>query len=285
MSPALAGAARRGRGWLGQRPLLVACRRYCPASLTVPRCGSPRLSGHNAERGWPGLAAPTIGLRAGAQPLNRSSSMLSARLVELLCDIEPIVAQQSAFHTSAVYGTSLARSRHCSAAEGSRSASSAIPFSTKIEAEDYRTKPSGEARRALSPGRTGEHVGRRTGGWASVKRDCGCASRAPGARCYAAEAAALRSKFDQGVARAGRAVKNPRFKNGRLRTVELTVLQRLGIVASIIWAVSAGIYTHNADIERAESFAKFAYKVCADTKSLARDAAIFQAANKSARRI
>src|ERR1700719_92288 len=71
--------------------------------------------------------------------------------------------------------------------------------------------------------------------------------------------------------RTSRACGKDPSKNRRLRTMRLTVLQRLGIVASIIWAVSAGIYTHNADIERAESFAKFAYKVCADTKSLARD--------------
>ena len=51
----------------------------------------------------------------------------------------------------------------------------------------------------------------------------------------------------------------------------LSGLQRLGIVLSIIWAVAAGFYTHNADVERAENFAKFAYKVCSNTKTLSRD--------------
>lgn len=40
---------------------------------------------------------------------------------------------------------------------------------------------------------------------------------------------------------------------------------------SIIWAISAAVYTHNADVERAERFAKFAYKVCADGKELNHD--------------
>jgi hypothetical protein len=45
----------------------------------------------------------------------------------------------------------------------------------------------------------------------------------------------------------------------------------LGIVLSIIWAVGAGIYTRNADVECADDFAKFAYKVCSDSKSLDHD--------------
>jgi hypothetical protein len=47
--------------------------------------------------------------------------------------------------------------------------------------------------------------------------------------------------------------------------------QRIGIIASIIWALGAGIYTHNADVERAQGFAKYAYKVCSDGKSLKHD--------------
>ncbi len=37
------------------------------------------------------------------------------------------------------------------------------------------------------------------------------------------------------------------------------------VVLSIIWALSAGVYTHNADVNSAKSFAKFAYKTCALT--------------------
>jgi hypothetical protein len=46
--------------------------------------------------------------------------------------------------------------------------------------------------------------------------------------------------------------------------MQLTRLQRLGIILSIIWALGAGIHTRNADVERADNFAKFAYKVCSD---------------------
>ncbi len=47
--------------------------------------------------------------------------------------------------------------------------------------------------------------------------------------------------------------------------------QSLGIVFSIIWALGAAIHQRNTDVERAESFTKFAYRVCADTKALAHD--------------
>ena len=57
----------------------------------------------------------------------------------------------------------------------------------------------------------------------------------------------------------------------RKRIMRLTGWQRLGIVLSVVWALSAGIYTRNADVERADNFAKFAYKVCSDSKSLAHD--------------
>lgn len=51
--------------------------------------------------------------------------------------------------------------------------------------------------------------------------------------------------------------------------MRLTGLQRLGIVLSIVWALGAGTHTRNADVERADDFAKFAYKVCSDSKLLA----------------
>jgi hypothetical protein len=53
--------------------------------------------------------------------------------------------------------------------------------------------------------------------------------------------------------------------------MRLTGWQRLGVVLSVVWALGAGIHTRNADVERADNFAKFAYKVCSDSKSLAHD--------------
>jgi hypothetical protein len=53
--------------------------------------------------------------------------------------------------------------------------------------------------------------------------------------------------------------------------MRLTGLQRLGIVLSVVWGLGAGIHTRNTDVERADNFAKFAYKVCSDSKSLAHD--------------
>src|SRR5947209_2213524 len=47
--------------------------------------------------------------------------------------------------------------------------------------------------------------------------------------------------------------------------------QRLGIVLSIIWVLGAAIYQRNADVERAEDHAQFAYKVCLEGKSLSHD--------------
>jgi hypothetical protein len=37
----------------------------------------------------------------------------------------------------------------------------------------------------------------------------------------------------------------------------------------MLWALGAGIHTRYADVERADNFAKFAYKVCSDSKLLA----------------
>jgi len=51
----------------------------------------------------------------------------------------------------------------------------------------------------------------------------------------------------------------------------LTVWQKVGIVLSVVWAVGAAIYQHNEDVDRAESFAAFAYKACADSKDLHHD--------------
>jgi len=53
--------------------------------------------------------------------------------------------------------------------------------------------------------------------------------------------------------------------------MRLNGLQRLGVVLSVAWALGAGIHTRDADVERAENFAKFAYKICLDSKSLAHD--------------
>ncbi|MFL6446195.1 MAG: hypothetical protein ACJ746_00605 [Bryobacteraceae bacterium] len=43
------------------------------------------------------------------------------------------------------------------------------------------------------------------------------------------------------------------------------------LALSVIWAVSAGIYTRHSDVERAEGFAKWAYKTCTQTKALQHD--------------
>jgi len=43
------------------------------------------------------------------------------------------------------------------------------------------------------------------------------------------------------------------------------------VALSIIWAVSAGIHTYNSDVERAKNSAKWAYKICADSKELRHD--------------
>lgn len=45
--------------------------------------------------------------------------------------------------------------------------------------------------------------------------------------------------------------------------------QRIGVVLSVVWMVSAAIYQRNADIDRAESFSKDSFQVCLDSKSLA----------------
>ncbi|HXW26275.1 MAG TPA: hypothetical protein VEK73_16140 [Xanthobacteraceae bacterium] len=54
-------------------------------------------------------------------------------------------------------------------------------------------------------------------------------------------------------------------------SIKLNGWQRIGIIASIIWAFGAGIYTHKADVERANFFANFAYKVCAYSKEVAHE--------------
>ena len=47
--------------------------------------------------------------------------------------------------------------------------------------------------------------------------------------------------------------------------MRLSGMQRLGIAISILWALGATIYQRNADIEAADGFAEFAYKVCVKT--------------------
>lgn len=42
---------------------------------------------------------------------------------------------------------------------------------------------------------------------------------------------------------------------------------RLGIALSIMWAIGAAIYQHNADVERADNFVKWSDRVCHDTKA------------------
>ena len=54
--------------------------------------------------------------------------------------------------------------------------------------------------------------------------------------------------------------------------MKLNAWQKAGIALSILWAVAAGIHTQSEDVERAENFVKFSYKVCKDTKMVAKDA-------------
>jgi hypothetical protein len=53
--------------------------------------------------------------------------------------------------------------------------------------------------------------------------------------------------------------------------MRLNAWQRVGIVVSIVWAVAAAICQRNADVERAQDFVKYAFKVCTDAQSLSRD--------------
>ena len=47
---------------------------------------------------------------------------------------------------------------------------------------------------------------------------------------------------------------------------------RLGVVLSVVWALGAAIHQRNADIDRAEDFAKFSYRICTDGKAVAHNA-------------
>jgi len=53
--------------------------------------------------------------------------------------------------------------------------------------------------------------------------------------------------------------------------MKLNAWQRAGIILSIVWALGAGFHTHSADVASADNFAKWAYKVCTDSKSLNHD--------------
>ena len=41
-------------------------------------------------------------------------------------------------------------------------------------------------------------------------------------------------------------------------------MARLGIVASVLWAISAGVVAREADLRRAEGAMNFAYRVCSE---------------------
>lgn len=53
--------------------------------------------------------------------------------------------------------------------------------------------------------------------------------------------------------------------------MSLSKLQLVGICLSFVWAAWAGFHQHTEDTTRAESSAKFSYKVCADTKQMTHD--------------
>jgi len=50
--------------------------------------------------------------------------------------------------------------------------------------------------------------------------------------------------------------------------MRLNSWQKMGIVLSLIWAVGAAIHQRNADVDNAQRFANFSYKVCTDGKAL-----------------
>lgn len=47
--------------------------------------------------------------------------------------------------------------------------------------------------------------------------------------------------------------------------------QRIGIVLSVVWILGAGIYQRSSDIKKAQDFASFSYRVCADATGLNRN--------------
>jgi hypothetical protein len=48
--------------------------------------------------------------------------------------------------------------------------------------------------------------------------------------------------------------------------MKLSGWQRWGILLSILWAIGGAIHQRTEDVEKADDFAKFSYKVCADNK-------------------
>jgi hypothetical protein len=46
---------------------------------------------------------------------------------------------------------------------------------------------------------------------------------------------------------------------------------RFGIVLSLLWVIGAALYQRNADVDKAEGFAKYATRVCLDAKFIAHD--------------
>ena len=64
--------------------------------------------------------------------------------------------------------------------------------------------------------------------------------------------------------------------------MQLNGWQKLGVALSIAWAIGAGISTNNEDVERAENFAKLAYKTCSNTKMLAKESDLTQCKKEKA---
>ena len=56
--------------------------------------------------------------------------------------------------------------------------------------------------------------------------------------------------------------------------MKLSKVQWIGVALSILWAAGAGIYTHNADVERADNFVKFAFRVCSYNQLVNNDASL-----------
>lgn len=61
------------------------------------------------------------------------------------------------------------------------------------------------------------------------------------------------------------------MKMGQRLNERLNGWQRIGIVLSILWALCAGIHTHNTDVKSANDAAALTYKVCTYSQMVAHD--------------
>lgn len=58
--------------------------------------------------------------------------------------------------------------------------------------------------------------------------------------------------------------------------------QRIGVVISVVWALSAAWYMRNSELEAAHNFFDFAYRVCMETQATTLKNCLDQATHDSA---